>query len=265
MSHWAIPRTTPVSIKPGDRGIAVWALQRALNVVNTDVVADGIFGDGTRASVKTAQLKANLTADGIAGPITQRYLVARCCGAADDALPGGLLDGFAQGEGGYYLAPVNWDTSDPEDHPNPGIDCGTFQRRVYQADYENDQVIQTAFDCLVQARTLAASLTKLRGVYIGRTGTNDGYGGMRAAEKAWRLAALDHNFPAAAERLSTTPVHQLAASWTAPASWVTVFGYRFPDGTPVRTPLDWCHLYSGVLAGAHGHKGNVTKLCSTWP
>ena len=262
---WTVPRATVVSIKRGQSGIVVWSLQKALAIE-----ADGLFGPATEFAVKAFQAGAKLVSDGIAGPVTQRAIVTRSCAKADDQIPAGLLDGFAQAEGGYLLGPVNWSVGG-------GVDCGAFQRRVYDEDYENDAVIQRAFDTDYQARLLAASLASLRGIFVARAGTKDGYGGLSPAEKAWRLAALNHNYPSGADRLSRTPVHQLASYWTTTQQWVvdattfkradgSTYRAKFPDGTVLNTPLQWCHRYAGVLgANKYGTSGAVTALCSNWP
>ncbi|HET6942978.1 MAG TPA: N-acetylmuramidase domain-containing protein [Sphingomicrobium sp.] len=58
-------------LKPGDRGAAVKALQRALRIA-----ADGVFGPGTRRAVIDFQLKAGLQADGVVGRNTWAALGA---------------------------------------------------------------------------------------------------------------------------------------------------------------------------------------------
>jgi hypothetical protein len=254
---WAIPRSTDVTLKEGDRGIVVWSLQKGLNVFQTDIATDGDFGAKTKSAVRAFQKSQKLTVDGIAGPATQKKLGTLVLARYDENVPPRLLEGFAQMEGGWLLGAVNWSVAG-------GVDCGMLQRRVYDEDYASAAVVERAFNVDYQARLLADRLVELRGIFIARTGTRDVYGGMRPTEKAWRLAALNHNYPSAADRLSRTPIHQLDRYWTSPASWVTTHGFRFPNGTAVRTPLDWCHLYSGILAGKHGHHGNVTKYVSSW-
>jgi hypothetical protein len=246
-----------VSIKRGAQGFPVWALQRALDDVSGYVVeADGIFGPATETAVKKFQGARKLTTDGIAGPATQRALVGVHVVGEQDDLPGGLLHGFAQMEGGWLVAAVN-------DKAPGGIDCGAFQRRVYESDYADRTVVCRAFDTRVQARLLAMSLLELRGVYIDRRGTRDG--SMEPREKAWRLAALNHNYPAAADYLSRTPLGDVSAYWRSPADWVKQWGFRFPNGQPVQTPMEWCHLYCGILgAGLYKHNGNVTGLVTSW-
>lgn len=261
---WTIPATTAYTFRQGDRGVGVWALQRALNTMPNwaDVPLDGDFGPMTKDSVTRFQKviwpKDAAQQDGIAGPGTQRALVTRHVVASDTDLPVGLLDGFAANEGGYLLAAVNRSVAG-------GVDCGVFQRRVYEGDYTDDAVVQRAFDVGYQADLLANRLVELRPVLQARAGTNDGYNGMAPREKAWRLAALNHNYPVGADTLSRTPIRSLSSAWTSPASWVTGFGFKFPDGTAVRTPLDWCHLYAGVLGvGERSTGGLVTMLVNVW-
>jgi hypothetical protein len=59
----------------GDRGPEVVALQRRLNEVEgSDLVADGIFGVGTRAAVIAFQARRGLQPDGVVGPKTKEAL-----------------------------------------------------------------------------------------------------------------------------------------------------------------------------------------------
>lgn len=255
---WAIPRSTVITLRSGNQGIVVWSLQRALTAVKAAVVVpDGAFGEATKGAVTAFQRNNGLTADGIAGPKTQAVLVRLTLVPLDGDVPPNLLRGFALMEGGNLLGAVNWSVAG-------GVDCGAFQRRVYDEDYMDDAVIQRAFDVAYQGRLLRDRLVELRSIFQPRAGTNDRYGGMGAREKAWRLAALNWNYPSAADRLSRTPIRELGSYWTSPATWVTGFGFRFPDGTAVRTPLEWCARYSGVLGDYHGSKGAVTGLVSDW-
>lgn len=155
--------------------------------------------------------------------------------------------------------------------------CGLLQRRVYEVDWADDAVIERAFDTRYQADLVAKSLVNLRSIFLPRLGTNDNYGGMPAKEKAWRLAALNHNYPAGADRLSRTPISALDDYWTTPQTWVisamtwtdshgVKHRVTFPNGRTIDTPLDWCHAYAGVLgAGKYGTSGSVTRFVSIWP
>ena len=254
---WTIPTTIPYTIKQGNNGIHVWSLQKALTARGVAVGADGDFGPATLTAVKAWQKAKGLTADGIAGPATQKSLVQTTVDARSAQAPrppDKLLYGFAEGEGGWYLAAVNWSVPG-------GVDCGAFQRRVYVEDYGDDAVVERAFNTSYQCDLLADALVDRFQAFLPRAGTKDGTGGLSANEKAWRLAALYHNYPSGADTLSKTPVKQLSAYWSSPQTWVTSVGYKFSDGKPVRTPLDWCELYAGVLGN---YKGNITKYVADW-
>ena len=260
---WQIPRTNRgvqprevTSIKKGDVGIAVWSLQKALIArFSAALVADGAFGSQTEIMVKRYQAARELLADGVAGPVTQRKLVREIVDARDlqePKVPSHLLYGFAEMEGGNLLAAVN-------DSVAGGIDCGSFQRRVYESDYGNNAVIERAFNNSYQCDLLADRLVELRGIFIARRGTTSGV--LSPNEKAWRLACLNHNYPSGADMLSRKPISELSSYWSSPQTWVTTHGYKFPGGKPVRTPLDWCNFYAGVLGD---YAGNVTKYVSNW-
>ncbi|WP_063856785.1 GH25 family lysozyme [Streptomyces cyaneogriseus] len=64
-----------LTLKAGDRGPAVTAVQRQLADHGHPVGADGVFGTATEAAVKAFQRARGLGADGIAGPATWRELV----------------------------------------------------------------------------------------------------------------------------------------------------------------------------------------------
>jgi hypothetical protein len=253
MASWMIPTTSISRLAEGDRGIAVWALQRALGFTD----ADGVFGPITKGSVESYQRAKALDVDGVAGPITQRSLLLTVIARRASGTPDGLVRGIGLGESGLTFGAVNWSVPG-------GVDVGAFQRRLQLFPLPTDSVIQWGFDAEVQAALVTASLIKQHNSFLGLAGTNDAYHSMSAQEKAWRLAALDHNYPAGALRLAQTPISALPSSWTSPQTWVTDAGYHFPDGAPVRTPLDWTHLYAGVLAGAHGTTGSVTKYVTNW-
>ena len=70
----SIPRSYPGSpLRQGDRGTAVFTLQRQLNRITKDypflglLTVDGIFGSRMTETVKRFQKQFNLTADGVAG------------------------------------------------------------------------------------------------------------------------------------------------------------------------------------------------------
>lgn len=71
----ALPKTT---LKPGDTGAQVKALQRALKSLGYPVGAvDGQYGPATKTAVASFQHAAGLTEDGVFGPKTLNALVQR--------------------------------------------------------------------------------------------------------------------------------------------------------------------------------------------
>jgi hypothetical protein len=69
----ALPTTT---LKPGDTGAQVRALQRALKSLGYPVgTIDGQYGPATKTAVAAFQHEAGLTADGVFGPKTLNALI----------------------------------------------------------------------------------------------------------------------------------------------------------------------------------------------
>lgn len=59
----------------GNNGPAVYAIQYLLRAEGATITADGIFGNGTEAAVKSFQQAQGLTVDGIVGPLTWEALI----------------------------------------------------------------------------------------------------------------------------------------------------------------------------------------------
>src|SRR4051794_16698853 len=78
---WALmlPLTPPAksvfSVRPGDAGWFVYAIQVSLGELGYTVAADGDFGQQTVAAVKAFQAQRQLYPDGVAGPVTQSRIV----------------------------------------------------------------------------------------------------------------------------------------------------------------------------------------------
>ncbi len=71
----ALPTTT---LKPGDTGAQVRALQRALKALGYSVgTIDGQYGPATKTAVASFQHAAGLTEDGVFGPKTLNALIQR--------------------------------------------------------------------------------------------------------------------------------------------------------------------------------------------
>ena len=245
-----IPNSTPYEIKRRQRGTKVWAVQRALNTLNYPLVEDGIFGRKTEDMVIAYQISKVLFQDGVFGPQTSASVAAEITGIATDEVPGlpqGLLRSIVEGESGNLIAAVNWSVSG-------GVDCGYTQRRVYEVDYENGKAIKRAFDARYQIMLLAKGLKSRHDNYFGKPGAT-------THEKAWRLAVLHHNYPLAAERIVADGLGGLSDYWVTPQAWVEAIGAEFPDGEPVRTPLEWCQHYS-LGNPDHQEPGMMTKYAS---
>ncbi len=246
-----IPKTSgPFQIKKGDPvSLRTWALQRALNGAGYDLLEDGVFKEATFAAVSDWQETRLLLPDGVFGPASSAELAKQLDGRRDD-LPTGLIRGFTEAEGGNWIAAVNWSVAG-------GVDCGYVQRRVYSADYGNQDVIRRAFDSSYQIGLLAAQLRERKDTYRqAPLGTTD--------EFAWRLACLHHNYPYAAATLSKVRIKDLSAYWTSSQDWVKAIGAHFPNGELVQTPIQWCKFYS-LGAPDRQWPGSVTKYVSVWP
>ena len=74
-THVALPTST---LKPGDTGAQVKALQRALKGLGYPVgTVDGQYGPTTKTAVAAFQHASGLTADGVFGPLTLNALIRR--------------------------------------------------------------------------------------------------------------------------------------------------------------------------------------------
>src|SRR3954471_13957370 len=95
-------RTTPTSIRQGDLGWPVFAVQGGLDELGLYCMADGVFGPATYRMIQAFQRKIqSLTIDGIAGPATQAQitrLIDVRIHTSHPSLPAGLLRGSALSE-----------------------------------------------------------------------------------------------------------------------------------------------------------------------
>lgn len=78
------------TLRPGDRGDAVAALQARLARGGADIAVDGRYGGGTAAAVKVFQARHHLAEDGIAGPLTLAALAAAI--SESGAAPAAAMD-----------------------------------------------------------------------------------------------------------------------------------------------------------------------------
>src|SRR5262245_22859554 len=120
-------RTIPNSLRRGDSGWPVFALQSGIDTLGYDCDADGAFGPKTDDKVRQFQKNQKLVVDGIAGNATQKRIVILIDAKTHDRhkdLPTGILRGFSESEGGNNLGAVNWQIAG-------GVDCGVVQIRCY--------------------------------------------------------------------------------------------------------------------------------------
>lgn len=241
IANMQVPPSSGTSLVKGKQGIAVWALQRALNAQGYGLLEDGLFGDSTDWAVREFQRKNNLTVDGIFGRGSSAVLAVKLAAKPTD-VPKGLIRGAVEHESGNWIAAVNWTVAG-------GVDCGYLQRRVYDADLNNQAVIRRAFDGEYQVGLLANQLEDRHNAFFGRPGA-------QTHERAWRLAMLNHNYPFAATEYS---FGRWPSSYAlSPQDWVLAVGAKFPDGAPIKTPHEWCQHYS-LGAPGHNDPGQTTK------
>jgi hypothetical protein len=234
------PRSTKYGFKLGDTHLGVWALQRFINkTFDVQLVEDGTFGWETELEVKHYQRAKAVTVDGIVGPQTQAQIVRSVIVRVPHGttLPKGLLEGIIQAESGRLIAAVNSQVSG-------GVDLGLTQRRVYGPPF-NTALVKSAMDPYTSVTQSVEELYQRYLTFAGRVGVGT---------TAWRIAALAHNWPWAADQLS----RGRALSTTQRAAWVPA-GTKFDDGAPVVSYRDWAEFYA-MGSHAHRHPGMVTRL-----
>jgi hypothetical protein len=244
-------RTTPQSLRQGDQGWPVFALQCGLDELGYDCDADGIFGPATYRMVQAFQRKIQtLTIDGIAGSATQTQIVRLIDISVHEKhpqLPYGLLRGFALSESGNSLGATNWNVSG-------GVDCGVVQIRCAGPPFYEGSM-RIAYDPTIAMDQVAVA-------FLGRTSRFSQlvYARQLPIEWAMRCAALAWNWPWAAEQFAS---RGKLPNPSLDATWAVVGGHRvkFPDGAPVMTYDDWARFYA--LGGEHG-EGRVTRFVTEW-
>lgn len=235
----APPRLTKVSFKEGDTHLGVYSIQVFIKRLGYPTGAlDGVWGPKTERAVRDYQEAHGLVIDGIVGPATQAKIANTCVNLADhhEALPHGLAEGQIQAESGSLIAAANSQIAG-------GIDYGYTQIRIYGPPYEESKI--------------KAAANPITNVGRANTGLYDNYqifsDRVGRGEYAWRLAALAHNWPWAANELS----YGRALSMTKIATWGR--GARFDDNAAVHSYRDWAEFYA-LGSAEHNHAGLVTKL-----
>jgi hypothetical protein len=246
---WQLPaKTEYIFDRDSPPGIVNWAIQRNLNSLGESIAEDGEYGRQTANAVGRFQTSWGLGADKRFGPATSMRM-AEIFGL-NVILPEGLATGFVLGESSGDIGAVN--------HSVPGgVDVSYLMRRVY--DGSDDLTIERAFDARYQfnllARTTRQRYRRFRD--FAQAHSNQISYITSARERSYRLAALAHNWPYAADRLARG--YYLSS---APAPWVPQ-GTSFEDGTAVETFWDWARFYA-LGAPEHRHRGLVTRFVDDW-
>lgn len=247
---FGIPANTLYQLEKGERGAEVFGLQRGLNSIGwASLDEDGIFGDQTKNAVIRFQENRGLVADGIFGLASSTKLVFALIKRITVDVPDGLIRSLVEGESGNLIAAVNWSVPG-------GVDCSYCQRRVYEANYSDTDIVKRAFDGRYQMQLLGGSFKAHHDAYYGDPGAP-------SHETAWRLAILYHNYEYAADKIASVGVSHLDSYWTTEQDWVKSIGAHFADGVQVKTPLEWCKFYS-LGAPEHNHNGIMVKYIKDW-
>lgn len=206
---YSITEATPLEFytsKLGKFGWPIIAHQNAMNShFSSPVLAlDGLFGPKTEQVAKEVQTASKVTADGVVGPETQEAFVrAKCKHAEKETTPPGLLIGINNIESSYQWACVS-PLNDNGTH-----DIGTTQTSLFWP--ATSANLLAAFNPDYANHALAHELRGVWKVFATKVSTRRG----------WELAALNHNWPVAAEKLANDE-----SAWlNKPFAFTTAKGY----------------------------------------
>lgn len=238
-----------------------WSLQLTLKQLGSPVKVDGYFGQQTADSVVRYQANRKLVPDGVAGYKTQSRIVLGWANKAESIykVPNGLLDGVLLGEGGGYLAPVNWAVPG-------GVDFSAVQQRIYLVNsisrdvWNNNLVrdsrgnvigpnehlhaiavfdvaqIKKAANTKERVGILGADLRYLKDKYYNESRYRGSY---HNNKNSWRYAILDHNWPWASEQLALGN----KLSTTKEATWVP----PTLRAKGINTYSEWAEYYMNTM------------------
>lgn len=215
------------SLRKGDHGHEVIAVQIALRNAGYVIVVDGVYGVSTESAVFDYQREKGLVADGIAGPATQRKLVFSQCLRYGKQLPKLMLPSLGMNESGCILGARSEHLSDD------GYDLGWAQRSIggKEGVLPTQQNLHDALEVPFMAKATGAKVKERHDLYHSWGKVSD--------RDCWRYAVLHHNFPFAADRLAFgLSIYLDPARQDQPATWVI-------DATNGRlsTVREWCSSY----------------------
>lgn len=203
------------TFKIGKEGWPIVVCQNTLNshYKTPPLVLDGYFGPKTENIAREVQAASHVVVDGILGPESQEAFVrAKCKHAEKEITPPGLLIGICKIESSCWWAAVS-----------PVNDNGTHDYGVTQESLADPTAAQllVAFNPDAATHILAHETHAAWSVFVHKVNS----------QFAWECAALNHNWPVAAEKLANGE-----HSWLdKPFAFTTAKGYA--------TGLDYCNHY----------------------
>jgi peptidoglycan hydrolase-like protein with peptidoglycan-binding domain len=227
------------AFKLGMKGTDVVALQINLAAFGSTLALDGDFGPATEKAVKDFQTQLKLTVDGIAGIMTQRELCLRLSAAATSKykLPSGLSKGLMENESGYAVAAYSAHPSDD------GFDIGPYQQSFPPAQ-RNEPNYAAAYNAKEMSEVSGKEMRTQKDFFRKQPQvTTD--------KRAWELAALNHNWPAAAQSLARKgSIYNDPAKDNETQAWIVS-----ASGGRLHTATEWVNAYIS----------KATLYCTSWP
>lgn len=227
------------AFKIGMKGVDCWALQINLMAEGAVLTLDGDFGPATEKAVRAFQTKQKLEADGIAGIMTQRELCLRLSATATGKykLPKGLSKGLMENESGYAVAAYSSHSG------GEGFDLGPYQQSFPPAD-QNEPTYAAAYNARTMADISGKEMRTQKDFFRNQPKVStDKY--------AWQLAALSHNWPAAAQSLARRGmIYNDPDKDNETQQWIVT-----ASGGRLHTATEWVHAY--IL--------KATLYCQDWP
>lgn len=218
-------------LKEGMSGWDIQTIQIAFNSTpgKYNLILDGSFGPKTDFAARAIQHNLGITVDGIVGPQTQSSLCARECESVKNLVPAGLIKGICFGESGGIVPTTS------AKYSNGSRDYGPLQHNMIDP---SQNELENAYSPILQAYRVAREINSAYTDFLTQTGTG-------SKEDSWRLAVLNYNWPAAAQKIAAGEgeiwVYNSEGKqykMNSPAPWIEKFGI-----TGVSTGWQWAEHY----------------------
>ncbi len=203
-------------LKKDDHGWDVYALQTGLREAGYNVGssgADGWFGADVTTAVKAFQADRGLEVDGIAGILTQTYIIKVLAplATAENRLPRNALKGQIEKESGNQLGNHSVEYSDGS------FDVGVTQRNTKYHSYEDGFDVANSIDYLARhirerfdAYSDPSCIERLRARGLPLT----------FSRRKWELAMGSWNRPAYANYLAGRPMSESLKPTASQLEWL---------------------------------------------